>query len=372
VRIFTSDWLNSFTRHIGSQRHIMKNFSLLFVALIVSCLGTEFALRALGFAPRTLHVNEFFVPDSDTTWSVPDTELGWINRAGSSRAIGEDRATMNFWDFGRRAARPDPAIPPGDRIPVLVVGGSDAQSYGVVDEASFPYLLAERYPNLWIENFGTGGYGTVQAVMMAERAYTQFYGSDQKPQLILLTLADSHFARNVSDQSWITSITDAQGRYISPPHYRVSGEQFVFYPFQAIGFLPLEKRSALVTMMHTAWLNSVAHNSAAEGAPVTRHAVERLTEFAAERNVQLAVAVLLDDTRSTDQVLRGQPFPHKDCSSFGRNNPKKYLLAGNGHPNAELHALFARCIGEWLDAEVLPLLAPTDSKPDNSAIDLTR
>ena len=350
----------------------MKSSALLIATMIVSCLGAEIALRQLGFAPRTPQVNEFFIPDSDTTWSVPDDELGWINRAGAARAIGEDHATMNFWDFGRRATRPDPATPSNERIPVLVVGGSDAQSYGVIDEASFPYLLGERYPNLWIENFGTGGYGTVQAAMMAERAYKSFYDDDQKPQLILLTLADSHFARNVSDQSWITSITDAQGRYIGPPHYRMSGEDFVFQPFRTIDFLPLEKDSALITTLHMAWLKSFAYDTMAEGASVTRHVVQRLAEFTAERNVQLAVAVLFDNSRSTGQVLRGQPFPHKDCSSFVRSDPKRYLLAGNGHPNAELHALFAGCIGEWLDSEVLPRLTSTDSKPVDAALDPNR
>src|SRR5579883_436683 len=120
----------------------MKNIALVCVAVVIAALGAEAAARLLGFMPRTRHVNEFFVPDTETTWSVPDPELGWINRPGTSIAIGEGHAAMHFWDFGRRASRADAALPAGDRIPVMIVGGSDAQSYGVSDADSFPYLLA--------------------------------------------------------------------------------------------------------------------------------------------------------------------------------------------------------------------------------------
>jgi len=55
-------------------------------------------------------------------------------------------------------------------------------------------------------------------------------------------------------------------------------------------------------------------------------------------------------------LLRDQPFPHVDCSAPERGDPKAYLLGGNSHPNAKLHALFADCIAAWLDTDVLPKL----------------
>ena len=182
-----------------------KNILLLVVALLVCAGFAEAAARIVGLKPRVAKVNEFFVSGTETTWSVPDVELGWINKPGTSRSIEEGGAQMTFWSDGRRASRPDPA--PKDGAAVMVIGGSNAQSYGVRDTDSFVWRLAERYPLLWFENFGGGGYSTVQAMMTAKRALATVY-RERKPRLILLAFDDSHILRNVADQSWIFSISD--------------------------------------------------------------------------------------------------------------------------------------------------------------------
>ena len=105
---------------------------------------------------------------------MPDRELGWINKPGVSLSLEPGHVPMTFWDFGRRASRPDPMRPEG-RTPVMVIGGSTTQGYGVRDEETFVALLTQRYPDLWFENFGNGGYSTVQSLMLAERAMKDFY-----------------------------------------------------------------------------------------------------------------------------------------------------------------------------------------------------
>ena len=333
---------------------VVKNLTLLIVSLIVSASAAEIGFRVAGFAPREVQINPFFVSNSEVTWSVPDAELGWINKVGVSRSIEEGHVLMTFWDFGRRATRADAARPDG-KVPVMVIGGSNAQSYGVRDEESFVYILGERYPQLWLENFGNGGYSTVQALMLGEKAYAEFYTSD-KPKLILLAFDDSHAVRNVADQSWVYSISDDEGRYVAPPHYRISDDAFVFHPFRRIGFWPLERKSALSTVLHNVWLQSVVYDTVDQALPVTRHIIERLSGFASTQGVQFAAVVLEDRSQIADALFSGQSFPYKNCSEPGRSDPDKYLLGGNSHPNAGLHLYFANCIAEWLDTDVLPLL----------------
>jgi hypothetical protein len=331
----------------------MKNLLLFLGALLIGLLASETAMRIAGFHPRAVNINRFFIPGTETTWSVPDPELGWINKPGVSRSIEEGEAPMTFWDFSRRASRPDPA--PRDGIPVMIIGGSNAQSYGVRDEDSFVSLLAQREPDFWLENFGTGGYGTVQAMMLAERAYHGFYGP-RKPRLILLAFDDSHMARNVADQSWIFSISDPEGRYVAPPHYRIKDGALVFHPFRTIGFWPLENVSAGITVLHNVWLQSFAYNTANQALPVTRAVIDRLAAFAKSNNALFAVTVLEDRSGVTRTLLSDQPFPVLDCSGPGRSDPKQFLLGGNSHPNAKLHAYFAQCIGDWFDKTLRPQL----------------
>jgi hypothetical protein len=333
----------------------VKNLLLFSAALSVSLLGAEVAIRLAGFGPREVKVNAFFTHGVNTTWSIPDPELGWINKPGVSTAIGEDPAPMTFWDFGRRASRADPSIPTDERIPVMVVGGSDAQAYGVRDEDSFIYLLAKRYPNLWFENFGNGGFSTAQALGMAERAYNKFYGAN-KPKLVLLTFSDSHALRNVSDQSWVNAITDSEGRRISPPHYRLSGNDLEFNPFRIISDWPLEKNSAGLTLLHDRWLRSVVYNTADQAVPVTQRVLDQFVDLTKQRNMSFAAVTTEDYTQVSPAVFAGQTFPHKDCSGHERTDHDAYHIAGNNHPNKQLHAILADCIGTWLDTEVLPKL----------------
>jgi hypothetical protein len=72
--------------------------------------------------------------------------------------------------------------------------------------------------------------------------------------------------------------------------------------------------------------------------------------------------VLEDREQVTGKLFADARFPHADCSGPGRDNPAKYRLGGNSHPNAALHAYFADCIGAWLDAQVLPQLSAMDAE----------
>lgn len=324
----------------------MKNLSLLFLSLVISALVVESALRFSGFEPRVLEANRFFVEGDGTTWSEPDDELGWVNKPGVAVSIEHGNVPMTFWDHGRRATRLSRDTERKNR-PVMIVGGSNAQSYGVIDQESFPFLLAQMFPELWIENFGNGGYSTAQALLMAERAVSDFY-KNEWPELIVLTFADSHIARNVSDQSWVYSISDSEGRFVSPPHYRLRNGELVFRPFQTIEPWVLETSSAMVTLIHHMWMQNVQFNAGDEGVFVTRKVLSQFAAFAEQMGAHFVVAILEDRAQLSAEVFEGFEFPVLDCSGFAREAPDDYLLGGNGHPNAMLHSHFSTCLARWM------------------------
>ncbi len=324
----------------------MKNLTLLLFSLTISVFLVEVAFRVAGFGTRELTPDRFFRDGEETTWSVPDPQLGWINKAGVSVSIEAGVAPFTFWYQGLWATRAYPSEPQ-EGIPVMLVGGSNAQSYGVADQQTFPFVLGQRFPEMWIENFGNGGYSTVQARLMAERVVNEFYGG-AAPELIILTFADSHVVRNVSDQSWVYSISDSQGRYVSPPHFRMDGDQLAFRSFKAIGPWPLETSSALITTMHNVWMQSFLFNSIEESVPVTRRVLGQFYEYAKAIGSDFLVVILEDRTQISERVFEGMSFPTLDCSGYERSNPEEYLLGGNGHPNAKLHTHFADCLGSWV------------------------
>ncbi len=328
----------------------LRNIALLFLSLAVSAFVIELALRFSGFEPRVLEANRFFAEDDGTTWSEPDGELGWVNKPGVAISIEHGNAPMTFWDHGRRATRPDSDAESKKR-PIMIVGGSNAQSYGVVDRESFPFLLAQRFPELWIENFGNGGYSTAQALLMAERAVPNFY-RNARPELIILTFADSHVARNVSDQSWVYSISDSEGRFVSPPHYRLKNGELVFRPFRTIEPWVFETSSAMVTLIHHIWMQSIQFNSGGDGVAVTQRILSRFATFADQVGANFLVVILEDRSQVSAEVFDDAEFPVLDCSGFAREAPADYLLGGTGHPNARLHSHFSMCVASWMASNI--------------------
>jgi len=190
---------------------------------------------------------------------------------------------------------------------------------------------------------------------MAERAYDNLYG-EIKPKLMLLTFSDSHALRNVSDQAWVYSISDSEGRRISPPHYTLRGGALEFHSFKIIQDWPLENHSAALTLVHDRLLRSVVYNTADQATPVTRRVLDQFAAFAAQKNMAFAVVITEDYPQMSGPVFEGQSFPHKDCSGLERTNHDETHIVGNNHPNKKLHGILAECIATWLDADVLPKL----------------
>jgi len=324
----------------------LKNLTLIVFTFIICFFVSEFALRQIGYEPRLLEPNRFFQENKQTTWSEYDEILGWVNREGLSISIEDGSAPMTFWSYGRRATRSD-ELNISDKINIMLVGGSNAQSYGVRDYDSFPYLINEMFPDVKIENFGTGGYGTVQSLLLARRMLKDYY-INSPPDLIILTFADSHIARNVSDSSWIYKISDSNGFYVSPPHYRLDKDGIAFNPFATIKPWLAETSFASLTILHDLWIRYYKYNNIHEGIIVTKRLLNDFSNLAEKNSSNFLVLILEDYALVSEELFMDSNFAVLNCSGYERTQSKEYLLGGGGHPNAKYHRFFSTCLGPWI------------------------
>src|SRR5262245_50755810 len=100
----------------SSGGNLAPNIGLGLIAVVVSLLAGEIALRALGLQLRQLEVN------NDQAFAEENDVLGWVNRSGISYSAEPGHVAMHFEPDGRRsdAAGNKPASLPR----VLVVGCS--------------------------------------------------------------------------------------------------------------------------------------------------------------------------------------------------------------------------------------------------------
>ena len=165
----------------------MRNLIFSIVAVIVTLTMmlalSEVALRLAGKSPW-----EDSGRTDDPVMHEPDAVLGWRSKAGNyevpPRVKSGEAARLTFLENGRRVTSRKSATPDGEAngIPELIlVGGSFTQGWAISDDETFAWKLQERFPNLEVKNYGTGGYGTYQALLTMRRVLPQ----QESPKLVV-------------------------------------------------------------------------------------------------------------------------------------------------------------------------------------------
>ena len=317
------------------------------VTTVMSILLFEGGARFVGLAP----IGPGFSRSAEegSTWSRPDPQLGWLNKEGIARAVEHGNAMMTFSADGSRFS---PLLQSKEAAPVrvLVVGCSFTQGYGVADDQTYVHYLNERFPQIRFENFGTGGYNTLQSTTMAERVLAQ-RGPEERPDLVIYGLLSDHLRRNVSSANFIMSLIDSHGGHISPPHGRISGGELELRPYRAIEPWPLERSSVILALLHNVWMQARYDVKGSEAEAVTRKLVENF-----DRTVRALgsrpLVVLLKTDRPVELLVRPGSVELLDCSHPDFDRDPSLRVGGVGHPSAKLQRHYADCIGDWIGAQL--------------------
>ncbi|HXV24083.1 MAG TPA: hypothetical protein VED46_07480 [Alphaproteobacteria bacterium] len=319
------------------------DWTMVLVTTLLCLLVFEGAARLIGFAPGATHA---LAHEDDNGWSAPDPTLGWVNKSGMARSTEAGNALMSFSADGSRVS----PLLHGEKalLKVLVVGCSFTQGYGVADDETYVHFLNQRFPQIRFENFGTAGYNTLQSTMMAERLLMQWQGRE-RPALVIYGLLSDHLRRNVSSGKFIMSLIDADGRYISPPHARLRGQEFELEPYRELAPWPFERRSVILSLIHRLWINYAYDVDGSEAEEVTRRIVERFDQTVRANGSRPLVAILKRD-RPIEKLVRPGSVEALDCShpNYG-TDPALRTGGTTGHPSAALHRHYADCIGDWIE-----------------------
>ena len=193
-----------------------KDALLLIGSLIVCLLLGEAAARL--FLPPPIRVdrsaiveaNEIRKPGNRITFQTlhrPDPEAGWILNPGSlqyrNRLIDKQGVTQYDVVYsivsGRRKTAPAPVAGPE----LVAAGCSFTFGHGLNDQDTWPWLLQEKLPNYHVVNAGCMGYGTDQALLVAEREVRQH---PSQTAAVILGFGDFQIERNRCTQGWMSVV----------------------------------------------------------------------------------------------------------------------------------------------------------------------
>lgn len=308
----------------------------------------EAGLRILGYKPRKAGA-----PRLGSASSLPDDKLGWVNRPGTFISSEPGNAPMTFLDDHSRRSWTNQAKA-NQRAEVLVVGCSFTQGFGVPDEDTFAYLLNARYPFLMFHNFGTGGYGTYQSLIRVKENLAR-PDADKVP-LVIYGFIDLHLQRNVAVANWVRSLAIRRDQYIVPPHVEMGPGGLEYYGPDTISFWPLESHSALVALIANAFLELRLRRHGSQLTP-TLSLIEEMNRLVTANHKRFLIVLLNRPPKGLVPFLESQKIEHVNCDNPEYDkSPSNFRLGGIGHPNGAQNALWAACIGNWIDHE-MPALA---------------
>lgn len=277
-----------------------------------------------------------------------DHELGWRPRPGRYRqppyAPDGTPITMTILPDGARAttASPDPS-PVGT---ILLVGDSFTLGWAVSDDETFAWKLQARWPRAAVVNRAWAGYGTLQSLVVLERALPTM----RRPVLVLYGFITHHEQRNVASPSWLEMLAAHSSTNNASVPYATLGDgtTVVRHEPASLPELPLRRRSALVGLLERAWFERAAARRTADRREVTDRLLLAMQDLATREGARFAVVLLTASEEGGEHYVEYLSAHGVDVVDCSIEVVPALRVPGEIHPNGVLHGMYADCIANAL------------------------
>ncbi|MEZ4319889.1 MAG: hypothetical protein R3F61_20430 [Myxococcota bacterium] len=308
------------------------------VATVVTLALCEGALRLAGYGPWA----PFETFEGLPRMSDPHASLGWVNRPGRHTVeLGGRTVTVTVDERGDRATPPS-----GGPRSVGLYGGSYLFGFGLDDTEVVSTHLAAARPDLTVRNHAVPGYGTLQSVTALEERVRSSGGCGE--DVVVYGLTELHDGRNVAAWSWLHALERSardQGWTVVPTA-QWDGERLVVGEPVTYRHWSASERSAIVNRAEHA-RNALHDRFLRTKAETTVQLVLRFREIVEVCGGAFRVALLDAPTRSAVYLRR---FAEEGVDVIDLRHPHfpEWSIPGDGHPDARVHADWARRLAEVL------------------------
>jgi len=310
--------------------------------------GAEILLRASGREPWRPH----FVDPAQPVIFQPDSVLGWRHKEGEYRfpafsPLGK-AVRMRFEADTSRSTGAGPGAGSGT---IATLGCSFTEGFAVSDHETYAWKLQERFPSLRIRNYGHGGYGTYQSLLLLEQVLSQ----QPAPRLALYGFFEGHEIRNVATADWLEMLSMMARRHstISVPYATLREDGgIVRHPPEPYPLWPLRERSAAIAFLQHGYARWAARSRTSQRAAVTERLLLEMKSACKASGTDFAVVFLYmnDENKARySELLRKHEVAFADCA---QPLLPAFQVPADGHPNEKLHAIWANCISEVIRARL--------------------
>ena len=317
----------------------LKNLLLVFLSLFFFLIIIEVILRLKGDMPRSspdFTINEPLI-------NIPDPKLGWVPKKGIHKfKPWSDKGKNTYLTINSDKSRFTGKVKENKKK-IIFIGGSITQGWAVNDDETFSSLIQKKNNNYKVFNYGVGGYGGYQSLLMLEKIIKD----KDEVELIIYGLIPHHEIRNVAAGSWMYLLNFFSARgFISLPYGSIDKDNKLIKnpPIEYIT-LPFGTISSLIAKIEKRIMKVKSLFREKKQTDISLSIINEMNEISLKNNSKFILLILDDfhDERSMvyDLFLKKKNIPFIKCTL-----PKgqEYIVLGDGHPNELSHKNISECI----------------------------
>ncbi len=334
----------------------ISTVGLFLISLIGALLLGEGIIRAFGYSPWTA-IPRF---DGIPTMTQPDPQVGWVNKPGRYEMAAVPGMRAVPVTIGQSGDREIPSAFSSSgvgRESIWFTGCSLTFGWGVADTDTYPAVISRliqqnRASAADVQDFGVAGYGTLQTWQLFKRQLER----GQRPNTVFYGYFSGHGERNLGLPSFTRVLDQAASKqaWVRMPYARLdsrSNELHIFPPQRYHRWMGAQD-SALINLAQGVADQAVQRSLEGTRTAVSLALIKRFARDAREVGARFVVLILFltDEDKDFRQQLTTAGIEHLDLTGMGFPD-EPTIIAGDGHPNEKMHALWGARIADFLRPE---------------------
>jgi len=318
-----------------------NNYILTIISILIIFFLIESILRISGNTPRTK--NNIINLDKEPLIYQKDNQIGWIHKPGKYSFLpwsNEGKITkfnINN-DLSRSTFYTNESI-----NKMLFIGGSLTQGWAVSDKDNFVSLLQKNLKNYKVKNYGVGGYGGYQSLLLLERIIKK----DQNVSYVIYGFIPHHEVRNVAAGSWLYLLNKYSKRgHTSVPYSSInkSGNLIRHYPVDYLKLF-LGDRLSVMAKIEKRIMKIKSRNREKKKFEISKKIIKEM-KIITESNGAKFYMLILNQMPKPQLNNYKKFFVNENISSIYCPFPEgsKFTVLGDGHPNELAHKKVFTCL----------------------------
>lgn len=318
------------------------------ILIFAACAGAlEWTARQLGFAPWT------DAPDNRKPKAYEfDPVRGWRNKPGVYQiTYGTTDVVTTHTAGGARATGPGDADDSG-RPAIVLVGCSITEGTSISDWETLGWKLQQRFPQYEVINFGTGGYGAYQSLLLLE---DYFQKTTNQTLAVVYGGWIGHADRDVAVWWYFKEMALRNRGQFQLPYADVDAQNRLSrYPPARFRFLALQRRSALFTAGYDLALRLRGRGRERRKVAVWKAVITEMDKLCARHGARFGVAMLIqhEEAPMLQEFFDNRGIRFVDCCPPDWEPNASWKVPLDGHPSDSCNTYYldqlAPKLVEWL------------------------